>query len=83
MESEFDILSEYEYKKADFDSIKDMLWLIYEDYFVPQSNDIYLKANNYDRLEIYLMNIHSLLNNTTKEMKEFIDNVYKTKKVSE
>ena len=53
-----------------------MLWLVYEDYYGIKENDIYTKANNYDRLERYLINIHSLLSLRKEEMTKFIDDVY-------
>lgn len=41
---------------------------------------IYTKANNYDRLERYLINIHSLLYSRLQEMNKFIDDVYLERK---
>lgn len=57
-----------------------MLWYTYEDYYSLQKDDIYTKADNYDRLGTYLINIHSLLLSQQKEMNEFIDKVYEEKK---
>lgn len=57
-----------------------MLWLVYEDYYGIKENDIYTKANNYDRLERYLINIHSLLRSRQQEMARFIDDVYAERK---
>ncbi len=53
-----------------------MLWLVYEDYYGTKENDLYTKANNYDRLERYLINIYSLLHIRHKEMKNTINEVY-------
>ena len=80
MENELDIFREYENKECEFNDITHMLWLIYEDYYSLQENDLYTKANNYDRLGIYLTNIHTLLYNLTKEMRENIDKVYEFRK---
>lgn len=49
---------------------------IYEDYYSVIENDIYTKANNYDRLGTYLINLHSLLLSQQKEMNEIIEKVY-------
>lgn len=66
-----------ECKECEFESITTMLWFLIEDYYIGvKQEDIYTKANNYDRLGIYLNNIHSLLFTKQKEMKEFIDKVY-------
>ena len=43
-------------------------------------NDLHTKANNYDRLERYLINIHSLLCSKKQEMTNFIDDVYAERK---
>ena len=59
-----------------------MLWLVYEDYYGIKKNDIYTKANNYDRLERYLINIHSLLSLRKQEMTKFIDDVYAERKAT-
>lgn len=72
-----DILSEYEYVEVNIEEITTMLWYIYEDYYAITENDIYTKANNYDRLGTYLINMHSLLLSQQKEMKEIIDKAYK------
>lgn len=69
-----DILSEYEYVEANIEEITTMLWYIYEDYYAITENDIYTKANNYDRLGTYLINMHSLL---LSQQKEIIDKAYK------
>lgn len=50
-----------------------------EDYYALQKDDLYTKANNYDRLGNFLINIHSLLSNQCEEMREFIDKVYEEK----
>ena len=66
-------LQEYKSKEAELGEITTMLWYILEDYWVGQSPDLYTKANNYDRLYTYLFNVHSLLLDRVKEMKEYID----------
>lgn len=65
---------------ADIEEITKMLWYTYEDYYSLQKDDIYTKADNYDRLGTYLINIHSLLLSQQKEMNEFIDKVYEEMK---
>lgn len=71
-----DILQEFQQKECELEEIKDMLWLVYKDYYGIREDELYTKANNYDRLERYLINIHSLLNIRHKEMKNIIDEVY-------
>lgn len=71
-----DILSQYESAKINIEEITTMLWYVYEDYYGITENEIYTKANNYDRLGTYLYNIHSLLLSQQKEMEEIIDKTY-------
>jgi len=71
-----DMLQEFQRKECELGEIKDMLWLVYEDYYGIKEDDLYTKANNYDRLERYLINIHSLLDTRHEEMKNIIDEVY-------
>lgn len=70
------VFDEFQTKECEIEEIIDMLWLVYEDYYGIKENDIYTKANNYDRLERYLINIHSLLSLRKQEMTNFIDDVY-------
>lgn len=70
------VFDEFQTKECEIEEIVDMLWLVYEDYYGIKENDIYTKANNYDRLERYLINIHSLLSLRKEEMTKFIDDVY-------
>lgn len=70
------VFDEFQTKECEIEEIVDMLWLVYEDYYGIKENDIYTKANNYDRLERYLINIHSLLSLRKQEMTKFIDDVY-------
>lgn len=70
------VFDEFQTKECEIEEIADMLWLVYEDYYRIKENDIYTKANNYDRLERYLINIHSLLSLRKQEMTNFIDDVY-------
>lgn len=70
------IFNEFEAKECQLEEIKDMLWLIYEDYYGIKEKDLYTKANNYDRLERYLINIYTLLDLRQEEMSRFIDDVY-------
>lgn len=73
----FDILCEYEYKEAELNEITTMLWFLIEDYYVGEKKyDMYTKANNYDRLQIYLNNLHRLLYNLDIEMQNFIKKEY-------
>lgn len=74
------IFDEFARKECEIEEITDMLWLVYEDYYGIKENDIYTKANNYDRLERYLINIHSLLRSRQQEMARFIDDVYAERK---
>lgn len=80
MENEFDIFGEYEYKEGEFSDITHMLWLIYEDYYALQKDDLYTKADNYDRLGTYLINIHSLLYSKTEEMRKNINKIYESRR---
>lgn len=73
-------LDKLEYAQCKLDDITKMLFYIYEDYYAVQKDDLYTKANNYDRLGNFLINIHSLLFNQCEEMKEFIDKVYEEKR---
>lgn len=73
----FDILNEYEYKEAELEEITTMLWFLIEDYHIgTNNNDLFTKANNYDRLMIYLSNLHRLMYNLDKEMRNFINEEY-------
>lgn len=74
------VFDEFQQKECELEEITDMLWLVYEDYYGVKENDLYTKANNYDRLERYLINIHSLLCSKKQEMTNFIDNVYAERK---
>lgn len=67
---------EFERKEIEIEEITDMLWLVYEDYCEMKNSDLYTKADNYDRLSRYLINIFSLLHLRQTEMKKFIDDVY-------
>ena len=74
-QSKEDILYEFERKECELREITEMLWLVYEDYYALRKDDLYTKANNYDRLETYLINIHSLLYARHKEMEGFINKI--------
>ena len=67
-----DFISEYETKLQEFKDITHMIWLIYEDYYTIQKNDLYEKADKYDRLGVFLLNIHTLLFKATKEMETYL-----------
>lgn len=70
-----------ECKECELNDITMMLWYLLEDYYTGvEEEDIYTKANNYDRLRVYLCNIHTLLFTKQQEMKNFIDKVYVEKK---
>lgn len=77
---ENNIFSEFERKECELREITDMLWLVYEDYYGLRKDDLYTKANYYDRLERYLINIHSLLRIRQEEMEDIINQVYEEKK---
>ena len=73
--------NQLECKQCEIRDITTMLWYIIEDYYTGvKEEDIYTKANNYNRLGIYLINIHELLFSKQKEMEKFIDKIYKEKK---
>lgn len=74
------VFDEFQQKECELEEITDMLWLVYEDYYGVKENDLYTKANNYDRLERYLINIHSLLCSKKQEMTNFINDVYAERK---
>ncbi len=74
------VFDEFQQKECELEKITDMLWLVYEDYYGVKENDLHTKANNYDRLERYLINIHSLLCSKKQEMTNFIDDVYAERK---
>lgn len=74
------VFDEFQRKECELEEITDMLWLVYEDYYATKEKDLYVKANNYDRLERYLINIHSLLYSRQQEMEQFIDDVYAERK---
>ena len=74
------VFDEFQKKECEFEEITDMLWLIYEDYYGIKTKDLYEKANNFERLERYLINIHSLLYLRKLEMTKFIDEVYAERK---
>ena len=67
-----DLISEYETKLQEFKDITHMIWLIYEDYYSMQKNDLYEKADKYDRLGVFLLNIHTLLFKATTEMETYL-----------
>lgn len=75
-------LDKLEYAQCQLEDITKMLFYVYEDYYVAQKNDLYTKADNYNRLGNFLINIHSLLYNQCEEMKEFINKVYEEKRGS-
>lgn len=74
------VFSEFQTKECEIEEIVDMLWLVYEDYYGIKEKDLYTKANNYDRLERYLINIHTLLRSKQQEMAKFLDDVYEERK---
>ena len=74
------VFDKFQEKECELEEITDMLWLVYEDYYGIKTKDLYEKANNYDRLERYLINIHTLLYLRKKEMTRFIDDVYAERK---
>lgn len=73
-------LDKLEYAQGQLEDITKMLFYIYEDYYAGPKDDLYMKADNYDRLGNFLINIHSLLYNQCEEMREFIDKVYEEKR---
>ena len=75
-----DVILEFERKECELREITEMLGLVVEDYYGPlRDNDLYVKSNNYDRLETYLINVHELLYIKLKEMQDFIEKINKTK----
>ena len=77
---ESESFSKLEYTSCRMEEITTMLWYIYEDYYSLQQNDLYAKANNYDRLGTFLINLHTLLSGTIDEVNTFIDQVYTERK---
>ena len=77
---EDNIFMEFEKKECEIEEITDMLWLIYEDYYGIKNSDLYTRANNYDRLERYLINIHTLLYSRQQEMIKIIDDIWAERK---
>ena len=74
------VFDEFQQKECELEEITDMLWFVYEDYYGIKEKDLYTKANNYDRLERFLINIYSLLYSRKQEMTNFIDDVYAERK---
>lgn len=74
------VFDEFQRKECELEEITDMLWLVYEDYYGIEEKDLYTKANNYDRLERYLINILSLLRLRQEEMTKFIEDIYAERK---
>lgn len=79
-EKEKDSFWQFESKECEFKDIITMLWFIIEDYYSLQENDLYTKADNYDRLGVFLNNIYTLLFKRQKEMEEFINEVVEERK---
>lgn len=79
MNEEKDMLFEYECKYGEISEITKMLWYVIEDYYSIQEKDLYTQADNYRRLETFLVNIHDLLFKECEEMKKIIENKYKNK----
>lgn len=77
---EGEAFSQFESKQVELEELTTMFWYIYEDYFAYTNQDIYTKANYYDRLQPFLYNIHTLLYDKNKEMQEYIDKVYEERK---
>lgn len=71
-----DIIFEYENKQVQLEEITTMLWYIYEDYYAQGEIDLYTKANNYDRLRVFLYNLYSQLNNLQDEMLDYTNKAF-------
>lgn len=71
-----DILYEYESKQVELEELNKMLWYVYEDYYSSEKIDLYTKANNYDRLRVFLYNIQNQLNNIQDEMLDFVNKAF-------
>lgn len=71
-----DIIFEYENKQVQLEEITTMLWYIYEDYYTQGEIDLYTKANNYDRLRVFLYNLHSQLTNLQDEMLDYTNKAF-------
>lgn len=69
-----------EQSEIELEEITTMLWYVIEDYYVPNTQDLYTKANSFDRLQTFLYNIHTLLLNKQIDMKNFIEKTYKLDK---
>lgn len=71
---------ELERHEIELEQIVEMLWYVMEDYYEPRTQDLYTKANSFDRLYCFLYNIHTLLLNKQKDMQNYVENTYKLDK---
>ena len=72
-----DILYEYEEKQVQLEELDKMLWYIYEDYYTFENQDLYTKANYYDRLRSFLYNIQNQLHSIQQEMLDYTNKAFK------
>lgn len=68
-----DILYEYKNKQLSVEKISTMIWYICKDYCDSDTEDVYIKANNYDRLKVYLFNLQNQLNDLQEKMRNYAD----------
>ena len=71
-----DILYEYEEKQVQLEELDKMLWYIYEDYYTFENQDLYTKANYYDRLRSFLYNIQNQLHSIQQEMLDYTNKAF-------
>ena len=65
---------DYDSAQCELEKITEMLWFVYEDYYAFENQDLYTKANYYDRVGTFLFNIQNLLENLSDRMKEKVEN---------
>lgn len=68
-----DVLYEYKNKQLSVEKISTMLWYICKDYCNSDTEDVYIKANNYDRLKVYLFNLQNQLDDLQNKMRDYAD----------
>lgn len=78
MDEKNDFFTDYDSAQCELEKITEMLWFVYEDYYAFDNQDLYTKANYYDRVGTFLFNIQNLLENLSEGMKEKIENRSKT-----
>ena len=83
MDEKNDFFTDYDSAQCELEQISEMLWYVYEDYYSSTKEDIYTKANYYDRVGVFIYNIQNSLLNLSKEMAEKINARPKNKLVKD